>query len=672
MDPLSVLVDRIRAGRSTVVIGGAPALPEGIEVVTVSCDQPGTRGPLERARSTIEAMLDREARRRTDGDGALLRRRRPLMSREAWHRADVAFVDACNRLAARSPGQVALVFDGVDAADAETHRLLASILRDHGRLRLPLVLVSHAEPKGSFVDVVHALREGSSAPAGEPPAPTAVPWPARAASPARSQSAGSHVSGTGEALPDSVLRTLRAGAVVGSTFDASLVAWLLERPVEDVIEDLQRAHDLGVPIADRRDDHFALPEELAKALVASVLPSLRLRWHARLGEHLAGDGAAARPPPATIVHDPLRAAGQLESAGQTTSALERRLDAVAAMIDAGVVERATDTLDETVTRVGALPATEERRRLEARCRLERARMHWLCAGVGTSLSAEFAEVRAARDMIREDRTTQLRTYIAATLGAIAYDLGERSALEHAERELVETIAALLQDGASLDAAGLLNDQAAVRLRGGDRAGAAALLARSRALFEARVQEVPNDAGARAELADTDHLLARLPLHSSSDALPGDWSSALGHAETAEQTYHSLQMARETAHVWDTMARLEARLGRTDEARVHFEAALAMEDSVGDLRGRAQTTAGLAELYAAGGEPERALDVLRTSIEANRATGSALGLGYDADALATIERAVERMGDTVGASVWDELERMRAGLNGAGSARPSPS
>ena len=148
--PHASIIDRIHYGRSTVVIGGMPELPDTVAVVRVRCDLPGRHRPLERACARIERLLDGESPPREKvlaGDPS-----RPIAAR---------FTTASNRLAARAPGHVVLALDGVEAAGPETHALISQLLREPARFRLPLLLVVRKEPPESFRAIVDAL-EGSS------------------------------------------------------------------------------------------------------------------------------------------------------------------------------------------------------------------------------------------------------------------------------------------------------------------------------------------------------------------------------------------------------------------------------------------------------------------------------------------------------------------------------
>ncbi len=91
-----------------------------------------------------------------------------------------------------------------------------------------------------------------------------------------------------------MVRVLRAGALVGSGFEADLVGALLGVDTLTVLELMQRAAEAGVPVDDRGEGRFHLPEPMLDALRASTLPSLMIAQHRRLAELLA------RPRPASL------------------------------------------------------------------------------------------------------------------------------------------------------------------------------------------------------------------------------------------------------------------------------------------------------------------------------------------------------------------------------------
>ncbi len=636
----AILTDRIRRGLSTIVLGAVPALPPSIALLRVRCDLPGTLGPLERARDRIERSLDGDMPRETLEASA----RRRALGEEGLRTIEERFVAACNRLAARAPGRVALALDGIDRADAATHRALAHLLRKRGVLALPLVLVVRGEPEGSFLEVVSAMEAAASEPPPLARAPEAEPE-REVRTPALQL----------DGIDGEVVRVLRAASVIGEAFEAPLVAKLLDASIEHVLEALQRARDAGIRIVDRGEGHLAMPRELAAMLGASILPSLRARWQERLGELLG----SAR-------HDPLRAAKHLEEAGQRERALERRLDAVALLVRAGDVRRAGEELGNALEAIAGLPPGPATSALQARGTLERARLRWLGAGLEPSFGLDGAleEALSARTALGDLAAPAVRADVASTIAGIAYDLGDGASLARAGAVLTDAIASLLRDGATREAAMLLNDQAAVHLRSGNTRKARELAARSLELLSARVKEAPGDAAARADLADTNHLLARMPLHVPSGEVSADvLEAALAHADAAESDYRALSMRRDLGRVRETTARLEAKRGHIDAARTAFEAALRLADEAADLTGLARITAGLAELLAGTGKPRDALGLLASSIELNREKASPIGLAFDERALTRIEdavRALPRPDDELAA----ELVRTRARLTEA--------
>ena len=169
--------------------------------------------------------------------------------------------------------------------------------------------------------------------------------------------------------------------------------------------------------------------------------------------------------------------------------------------------------------------------------------------------------------------------------------------------------------------------------------AAALLRQSREIFDSleRTDEV------RVELAETDHLLARLPLHVR--ARPGHEEEALEraltHADNALQLYKTVGQRRCQAHVQETSGRLLTRLDRLDEAKDHLTRAFAAQDSLGDALGMARSTAALSELKLAERDLEGALSYLAESVRLNAAKGAQQGLTWNREALATITELLPR-------------------------------
>ena len=188
---------------------------------------------------------------------------------------DALLVEACNRLATQSGGHAVLAFEAIDAADEATVETMAQILQRPGWLRLPLLFTMRGIPQGRVAELVYLLHRDE----GE----AAVMAIEDEATPAQEA-----VSVDWTRLPADVLRVLRASAVLGTSFEAELVAQLLEEPLGLVLEKLQEATDAGVPLVDRGAGQLTWPAAIVAALQQSTLPSLLRFWHARLGEILSG------------------------------------------------------------------------------------------------------------------------------------------------------------------------------------------------------------------------------------------------------------------------------------------------------------------------------------------------------------------------------------------------
>jgi hypothetical protein len=192
---------------------------------------------------------------------------------------DAVLVEACNRLADRSTGRAVLAFEAIDAADDATVDTLVQIFKRPGWLRLPLLLTVRGTPQGLVAELIYLVchdDNNAAIMAVEGDAPTsetaaAFDW---------------------TVLPPDVLRVLRAGVVLGTTFAADVIARLLDEPLGAVLEKLQWAADAGTPLADRGEGRFSLPPALITALQHSMLPSLLTFWYARLGEILRGGPSA--------------------------------------------------------------------------------------------------------------------------------------------------------------------------------------------------------------------------------------------------------------------------------------------------------------------------------------------------------------------------------------------
>lgn len=654
-DPSSVLLDRIKRGLTTVIAGVLPPLPHEIGLVRVRCDLPGTLAPLDRARDRIEHVLEGDRPTMRTGPSA----RRRLLEDDGPKTSLERLAAAMNRLAARAPGRVALVLEKIDRADRATHEGLARLLRDAQRPRLPLLLVIDGPPSGSFVEVMSALEQGAR---HDTTAARATPERATVAEqrPAEQQDAPSPLV---LELDADARRVLRAAAMFGVLFDVTLVARLLDAPVEAVLEGLQRAADAGVPLGDHGDGHHVeMPAELVKVLEASILPSLRTRWQARIAELVD-----------TPSSDPLRAAAHLDEVGKHERALERRLDAVSLLVRSGDIARASGQLGEVLEAIATLPRSPASQQLRARAKVERARLRWLGAGVEPSftLSGALDVAFEARRELGDMAPATLRAELASTIAGIAYDLGDGASLERARAAVNECVASLLREGATGPAATLLDDQAALELRLGHPSRAADLLDRSLEILVERVEDDPTDTSLAGDLADTHHLLGRLPLHGIIDTARPEpaISKALEHCRKAKATYDALGRKRDLARVLETTARLEAKRGNTSKAKEAFENAMRLADEVADLTGLARITAGLAQVFTESGSPHDALGMLASSIALNLEKGSPIGLAFDERILGQVEDAIAGMPERDPA-VDEELARTRARLVSAIEATSS--
>jgi tetratricopeptide (TPR) repeat protein len=222
--------------------------------------------------------------------------------------------------------------------------------------------------------------------------------------------------------------------------------------------------------------------------------------------------------------------------------------------------------------------------------------------------------------------------------------------------LTETSRRLLNAGESLLATRLLNDQAAVYVRLGDAVRATHLLSTSRELFEGRLRQNPNDAMAIEELAETNHLLARLLLHVQ--MRPGREAEAyamgLEHARAAEHAYQRLGQRQKLARVWETLGRLALQQGQLQTAQERLSAALELQRQIGDVTGLARSTAALADLCVVAGQLDDAVALLANSIALNFEKGSPIGLAFNRRALGALAKATAQ-------AHGPETERFRGAL-----------
>jgi tetratricopeptide (TPR) repeat protein len=346
--------------------------------------------------------------------------------------------------------------------------------------------------------------------------------------------------------------------------------------------------------------------------------------------------APARTPSPAPRSDVARAAVHAQAAGDLDASAERYFAAARQALGHGGFAQALVFAENAIAVLDRLPASPKRRRLRARVLAELGRLRWQTAGPENefTLAGALDLLDQARAALGDDDPPDLRAEVSALIASVSYDIGDLASLTRALDELAAASRLLLSAGDATGAARLLNDQAAVYVRLGDPVRATHLLGESRRIFEERAAADP---GAAFEMAETDHLFARIPLHVA--ARPGRESDALtmglDHALAAERTYRRLDAKRELGRVWETMGRLELRKGRLDRAEARLTAAVEMEESLGDLVGLARSTAALSELLVAGGRHGDALAVLGDSIALNLEKGSPIGLAFNRRALAAL-------------------------------------
>ncbi|WP_437552369.1 hypothetical protein WME97_13785 [Sorangium sp. So ce367] len=376
----------------------------------------------------------------------------------------------------------------------------------------------------------------------------------------------------------------------------------------------------------------------------------------------AGAASAAAHGAGRHLHD-VRAAAHLTEAGEHEEAAQRYCAAAVEAAAMGAYAQALSYGRKALSLLDGMPATPARRRLRIGALAGIARVQWHAAGPdpASTLAGALEVLDAARALLAQGDPPELHAEVATLIAGVCYDMGDARSLERALEELATASRLLLDAGDALGAARLLNDQAAVHVRMGDPVRATHLLIESRRTFEERARVDPS---ARVELAETDHLFARIPLHVP--ARPGRESDALSmgldHALAAERAYKQLGDARELARVWETIGRLELRNGRLDRATQRLTAAIEAEEALGDLLGLARSTAALAEVLSAKGLHREALAVLAESMVMNLEKGSPLGLAYNRRALNALVPNISLQGEEA-----EELRKLAAQLAAAEAA-----
>lgn len=337
--------------------------------------------------------------------------------------------------------------------------------------------------------------------------------------------------------------------------------------------------------------------------------------------------------------DAARAADHLAAAGDPTGATAKLIQAAVDAAALGAAEQALAIIDDALAALDRLPDTAEHRALRARALAEAARVQWTGVGPDARFTLEAAReaAAAAEAALPDDAPATLRGEIASLRAHILHDVGG-DALEEALALLTAASRRLEALGEPIEAARLFNDQAAIWVRLGDPVRAHGLLEASRKVFAARADHDPL---ARLELADTEHLIARLPLHVAARAGRERDAAALGlrHAASAEASYAALDRPWDQARTWETLGRLELMRGRVDRAIEHLERAAAAQQQLGDVLGLAATVEALARALTAAGRPQVAIALLHDSLALNAEKGSLQGIGY-------LRRTVQALADAL--------------------------
>jgi tetratricopeptide (TPR) repeat protein len=623
--------------------------------------------------------------------------RSALLGMDAGQSSDEAIVSALNTLAKESRRPVVVLFDDAGAADDDSLLLLRRIVTRPGWLKVPVVVSFRRRPDhGQGLALLDALvrREGDDALVAQSPA----------------GQRSDEVRAPFSALPYAVRRVLRASATVGSGFEAALVARLLDTTELDVLERLQEAHDAGFPLEDLGGSRFHLPATASFAALEGLLGSLQHAWHLRLAALLGqrevatapaespaaaarreafagneGAGPATEPseegarrgsaaelaadsaPAAPLSSDrssgePIqgsgaaRVAAHLKAARQYDQAAQAFREAALEAAALGAPLQAVAYDREALELLEALPATPARRLMRVQTLVDLGRYQWEATGPGGDFTLEGALGTAYEANALLEPESDPAALVAGTWRLIAnihYDIGDSASLERALDFSTRAIRLLQSAGDALGAAGMLNDQAAIFVRIGDPVRANHLLTEARRIFEGRAE---NDPQSLAELAQTDLLLARLPLHVG--AKPGRRADALelgiAHAMAAERAYERLDMLRERARAWETIGRLSQLAGMLEEAAGWLRRAVDTQQQLGDVIGLARSAEALAGLHARAGQFEEALALLSDSLLLNLEKGSSRGVMYLQQSL---QRLVQEMPDAARAGLAPAIEEL---------------
>jgi hypothetical protein len=637
------------SNRQHVVLCGTGAVPEPdmqqVRLSWVDCEaHPEPGGTIEAARRCIDhdlnvnPWLDEAAQRLRSG------LRRHLLGEDAEDidsaRAEHVFRHPV--LGASVPC-AALLLSGVDRADTASIERLRLLFASERPPTWPLLIRFDArEPTGAARALLEQLERVLP--------PEAIFKGIEAVHPGRSGT--SVAEALGQLSPES-LRVLRAAATIGDRFEIATLAELLEVDEIAVLDAIQEGLDRGLSLEDRGHGIFRFDAGTGSDLRSSTLPALSTAWHRRLAELFGGlpspvpanvregspiaptdhDGAA--PEGTAPDNDGARAALHAEAAGLPESAARGHLSAALRALRDGRHEVALEAAGRAIS--AAESATEPARgQLEARALLVIGQCRWLANGPErASLELALEPLERARERAATARLPDLQAEIASVLANVCYDIGTPQALERALVEVTRASQLWHEAARPFEAARLLNDEAAIWVRRGNFMRAKELLARSRAIFG---ELSPTHPTARLELLETEHLLARLALHSAAASGRDDEALqvAIGHALGAEAGYRALGMLRQLGRVWETLGRLHLRLERVEDAGQWLERAYRLQREIGDTLGSARSAGGLSEVFVSLRDYPRALHSLAESAAFNSEKGAAAGLQHNLASLRQLE------------------------------------
>lgn len=685
-------------------------------VVRISCDVPReTYGPLLALAQRVRFLMgDAEPVFQTARQQVFELTRRVLGEASSAKVALGQIVHEANRLA---KGPACIVLDSVDAADEASLDALKQILERPGWLKVPLVLGwKSAEPTGLALEVLNALTktEGDEAvlhaPAQPPPSSfstSALPSDARFVMRAAS------VVGPAFELPllcdlvgQSPLEVLLhlqvardAGLPIEDRGDGTFAldaghAQLLQASLLPSLRAVlhRRAAELLSPAPSSIEEHAAKPSLDAGGLPSELFDTATVEPAASTPDAppavvatpvvdtvapvpsanqattalSAGIGAApGRGAPRPTADNPARASEHLFESGDFAQAAERALLAAIKAASLGGYAQAEGFARRALEAAIGLPDSEASRRLRTRAliQLGRLRLEGYAPTATFDLTSALQPLEAAKRSLSAEDSPDQHAELAQLLAAVHCERGDGESLDKALAEMADTSRELLERGHAVQAARLLNDQAAVYMKMGDPVRAVALLEQSREVFEHRP---PNDPVTVRELAETNHLLARILLRvppkpgREADAL----SSGVDHAMAAGRAYERLGDAHSRGRVLETLGRIELARGKVDVALTRLQTALDEQQRILDLVGLARTTAAMSDALLAAGKTEEAAGLLADSVALNHQKGSAVGIGFNRRAFQALEHELEKRTTGERAEFMAIVEEIRGRLAAA--------